>query len=138
MTASARAAFAGGFCLFVAATACSSALSPSGGPDAGYCESSGYSSPVGGACAKGTCMASGTSSPCCGSLCPTCESKGLVSFDAGGMCPSGLCPSADVTATLVCCDTCGPLNADASSDGPVESGHPEASSRGDASDATSD
>jgi hypothetical protein len=92
--------------------ACSTAAAPSGGPDAGYCESNGYSTPSGGACPKGTCIAQGTSVPCCGSLCPSCESKGLVSYDDAGACPANLCPSADPTATLQCCDTCGPIGAE--------------------------
>ena len=80
-------------------------------------------------------MASGTSVPCCGSLCASCEAKGLVSYNSAGMCPAGLCPSADVTATLACCDSassvlpdgtyCEPAMADA---GAAEAGQPEASS----------
>jgi hypothetical protein len=89
--------------------ACSTAASPAGGADGGYCASNGYIAPTGGACPKGTCMAQGTSTPCCGSLCPSCESKGLVSYDEAGQCPTGLCPSGDRTATLACCDTCGPI-----------------------------
>jgi hypothetical protein len=92
------------------AVACSSTSSQEGGADAGWCESNGYASPVGGKCAKGTCMQSGTSVACCGSVCATCEDKGLVSYDEAGQCPEGLCRSADVTPTLACCDTCGPLN----------------------------
>lgn len=111
--------------------ACSTAASPAGGPDAGYCESNGYLAPSGGACPKGTCMAQGTSVPCCGSLCPTCESKGLVSYDDAGQCPAGLCPSADPTAALSCCDTCGPIGGEPA----VEAGPDvsEASTPGDAS-----
>ena len=124
--------------LAILVVACSSTATSSGGADAGYCESNGYSSPAGSTCSKGTCMASGTPVGCCGSLCPTCESKGLASYDAGGMCPSGLCPSADATGTLQCCDTCGPLNAEAGADAPPETGHPEASSGADASEEAGD
>ena len=118
--------------------ACSSTGASSVGVDAGYCESNGYSSPVGSKCPKGTCPASGTPASCCGSLCSTCESKGLVSYDAGGMCPAGLCPSADATGTLQCCDTCGPLNADAGSASAPDSGATEAASEAGASDALAD
>jgi hypothetical protein len=93
----------------LAAAACSSTSPVQGGPDAGYCESNGYASPSGGSCPKGTCPASGTSVACCGSECATCEAKGLVSYGDGGQCPAGTCPSGDVTATLHCCDSCGPL-----------------------------
>jgi hypothetical protein len=93
-------------------TACSTAALPTGGSDAGYCSANGYIAPMGGACPKGTCMAQGTSVPCCGSLCPSCESKGLVSYDEAGQCSPGLCPSGDRTATLACCDTCGPIGAE--------------------------
>jgi hypothetical protein len=89
-------------CLAVAA--CSSSSVSSEAPDAGYCFSNGLSPATGGACPKGTCMATGTSVACCGSECPTCESKGLVSYTSAGTCPAGLCPSADVTANLQCCD----------------------------------
>jgi len=130
-------AFPGVLALAVIVVACSSTAS-SGGADAGYCESNGYSSRTGSTCPKGTCVASGTPVGCCGSLCSTCESKGLVSYDAGGMCPAGLCPSADATGTLQCCDTCGPLNADSGSGGVPESGQPEAASVQDASDASAD
>jgi hypothetical protein len=118
--------------------ACSSAGASGGGADAGYCESNGYSSPTGSSCPKGTCLASGTPVSCCGSLCSTCESKGLVPYDAGGMCPAGLCPSADATGTLQCCDTCGPLNADAGSAGAADSAATEAASEAGASDALAD
>jgi hypothetical protein len=132
-----RSALALAIALFAEA-ACSSSGASSGGPDAGYCESNGYSSPVGAFCPKGSCRASGAAAACCGSLCATCESKGLVSYDAGGMCPAGLCPSADATGTLQCCDTCGPLNADSGSGAGPESGPPEASSGPDGSDAHAD
>jgi hypothetical protein len=88
----------------LAVEACSSSNLTSSAPDGGYCASNGYEPPVNGACPKGTCMAGGTSEPCCGSLCPTCESKGLYSYTDAGTCPAGLCPSADVTADLQCCD----------------------------------
>jgi hypothetical protein len=93
-----------GLASFVLA-ACSSSSATSTAPDAGYCESNGYLTPQGGACPKGTCMASGTSVACCGSVCASCEAKGLVSKQSDGTCPAGLCPSADVTATLQCCDS---------------------------------
>jgi hypothetical protein len=109
-----RLGFAGAWTVVaVVVAACSSSGSPVSGADAGYCESNGYSMPAGGSCPKGTCMATGTATACCGSQCPTCESKGLVSYTGGGTCPNGLCPSADVTASLQCCDTCAPVNADA-------------------------
>lgn len=111
--------------------ACSTAASTTGGADGGYCESNGYASPSGGACAKGTCMAQGTSVPCCGSVCPTCESKGLVSYDDAGQCPAGLCPSADATAALTCCDTCGPIGGET----PPEAG-PDVSEASTTSDAS--
>jgi len=100
--------------------ACSSSPAPSVAPDAGYCASNGYESPSGGTCPKGTCFASGAAAACCGSACASCEAKGLSSYTSSGQCPTGLCPSADVTASLACCDACSPLNpADA---GLVESG----------------
>lgn len=116
--------------LFVA---CSTAASPTNGPDAGYCESNGYASPSGGACAKGTCMAQGTSVPCCGSLCPTCESKGLVSYNEAGVCPPNLCPSSDPTATLQCCDTCGPLGGEPAAEAGPDVAQAEAGVPADAS-----
>jgi hypothetical protein len=127
----------------LAAAACSSNSSSSAAPDAGYCQSNGYAVPTGSSCPKGTCMASGTSVPCCGSVCASCEAKGLVSYDSAGMCPAGLCPSPDVTATLACCDSvpsvltdgtyCEPSMSDAGAseagqaEASVDSGAPEAS-----------
>jgi hypothetical protein len=106
----------------LAAAACSSTTPANSPPDAGYCEANGYASPIAGKCARGTCATTGTDVSCCGSLCATCESKGLVSYDEAGACPNGLCPSADVTATLQCCDVCTPINADAGADGGAEGG----------------
>src|SRR5271156_1506535 len=89
----------------LAAAACSSNSATPAAPDAGYCQSNGYEPPSGTSCPKGTCMAGDTSVPCCGSICASCEAKGLVSYTRAGACPAGLCPSADVTATLTCCDS---------------------------------
>jgi hypothetical protein len=104
----------------VAACSSSTTGAPGAGVDAGYCASNGYEAPVGSACPKGTCKTTGTAIACCGSLCPTCESKGLVSYDEAGACPANLCPSADVTASLACCDTCGPIGMEAGADVRVE------------------
>jgi hypothetical protein len=117
----------------LAAVACSSNSSSSGGADAGYCQSNGYSPPSGTSCPKGTCLAKGTDVPCCGSVCASCEAKGLVSYDSSGMCPAGLCPSADVTSTLACCDSApsvlpnGSYCTPAVDAGGTEAGQPEAS-----------
>ena len=116
MVAVARSWLVVGVVVAAAVAACSSTAGTSGGPDAGYCASNGYESPSGGKCPKGTCPASGTPVTCCGSLCATCEDKGLVSYDASGTCPAGLCPSADAIGTLQCCDTCGPIGAEAGPD----------------------
>jgi hypothetical protein len=128
-------------CLAIAA--CSSQSASTSAPDAGYCESNGYSPAENGTCVKGTCLASGTEEPCCGSLCASCEAKGLVSYTEAGACPPGLCPSADVTAALQCCDSvpsvlpdgayCEPAVSDSGAaetsapEAAVESGVPEAS-----------
>jgi hypothetical protein len=88
----------------LALVACSSASTSGGAPDAGYCESNGYGAPAGGSCLKGTCPTKDTSVACCSSVCATCEAKGLVSYTSAGTCPAGLCPSADVTGELHCCD----------------------------------
>ena len=92
--------------LSIVAAGCSSA-SPA--PDAApqTCESQGYLTPTGTSCPKGTCMASDISMACCGSVCATCEDKGLVSFTEAGVCPPGLCASNDVTVSLQCCDVPG-------------------------------
>jgi hypothetical protein len=128
----------------LAAVACSSNSSSSGGADAGYCQSNGYSPPSGSSCPKGTCLAKGTDVPCCGSLCASCEAKGLVSYDSAGMCPAGLCPSADVTGTLACCDSepsvlpNGSYCTPAVDAGPAEAGQPEASADSGAPEASGD
>ncbi|HTQ48679.1 MAG TPA: hypothetical protein VMI75_38240 [Polyangiaceae bacterium] len=113
--------------------ACSTAASPTGGADGGYCGSNGYIAPTGGACPKGTCMAQGTSQPCCGSICPSCESKGLVSYDEAGQCPPGLCPSGDQTVSLSCCDTCGPIGAESAPEAGPDSSPDAPSTASDAS-----
>lgn len=82
------------------------------GTGGGSCEALGYLAPTGNACPKGTCLASDAPEPCCGSICATCESKGLVSTNDAGACPAGLCVSNDLTATLRCCDVC-PAGEDA-------------------------
>lgn len=112
----------------LAAAACSSNSSSSGAPDAGYCESNGYSAPTGSSCPKGTCLASGTSVPCCGSVCASCEAKGLVSYNSDGTCPAGLCPSPDVTGTLACCDSAPSVlpSGDYCESTAMDSGAPEA------------
>jgi hypothetical protein len=89
----------------LAVVACSSSSASNAAPDAGYCVSNGYAAATSGTCAKGTCLQAGMSAACCGSVCATCEDKGLVSYTSAGTCPAGLCPSADVTATLACCDS---------------------------------
>jgi hypothetical protein len=94
-------------------------------PDAGYCQSNGYDPPDGTSCPKGMCLATGTSEPCCGSLCPTCESKGLVSYTDAGTCPPGFCPSADVTVELQCCDDMASSLASGAYCEPAESGTPD-------------
>lgn len=109
------------------------------GADGGSCEALGYLAPSGSACPKGTCLASDAPEPCCGSICATCESKGLVSSDDAGACPAGLCVSNDLTATLHCCDVC-PAGADAGqgmdagSDAATDA--TEADANADAADAT--
>ncbi len=89
----------------IALAACSSNSASSDAPDAGYCASNGFAPATGGSCMKGTCLQTGANAACCGSQCASCEAKGLVSYTSGGSCPAGLCPSADVTGTLQCCDS---------------------------------
>ena len=104
---------------------CSSTPSnPSPAPSEGAC-GDGYLPAINGSCPKGTCLEGEASASCCGSQCATCEDKGLVSQDDGGVCPAGTCISTDLTAALTCCDTCpGESDAavDAASDGGGEGG----------------
>jgi hypothetical protein len=119
----ARFMFALSLCVpcLTAALACSSS-SGSGtpmGPDAGYCASNGYE-PAGSGmtCPKGTCLAPNLPEACCGSVCPTCESKGLVSYDDAGNCPGNTYASCDPNQFMQCCDTttCGPVHPDGGAD----------------------
>jgi hypothetical protein len=84
--------------------ACHSSVQPTPSVDSGTCASEGYLPATNGGCPKGTCLAMDTSAACCGSLCATCEDKGLVSMTEAGTCPPGTMVAADLTATLQCCD----------------------------------
>jgi hypothetical protein len=109
----------------LACTSSSANNAPS--PVQGTCEAQGYLAPSGTSCPKGTCLATGSAQPCCGSVCATCEAKGLVSQTDAGACPPGLCVSGDLTAALACCDVCprtggdaGAADADGAADVPAD------------------
>lgn len=109
--------------VLVGVAACTSSTKATGG-GGGSCEALGYLAPSGGACPKGMCLASDSPEPCCGSVCATCEAKGLVSASEAGACPVGLCVSSDLTPDLHCCDVCagGASDAGQAADAEADSG----------------
>lgn len=124
--------------LCVTVVACTSSPKASDA-NGGSCEALGYLAPTGSACPKGMCLASDAPEPCCGSICATCEAKGLVSTDDAGACAAGLCVSNDLIATLHCCDVC-PGGADAGTDAGqgTDAGFDAASTSDASEDAPSD
>jgi hypothetical protein len=90
--------------LALVVVACQSSARQTPSEDAGTCASEGYLPATNGGCPKGTCLAMDVSAACCGSLCATCEDKGLISMTEAGTCPPGTMVAADLTATLQCCD----------------------------------
>jgi hypothetical protein len=105
----------------VAAFACHSSVQPTPSVDSGTCASEGYLPATNGGCPKGTCLAMDVAVACCGSLCATCEDKGLISMTEAGTCPPGTMVAADLTATLQCCE--GP-DAESPEDDSGEDGPP--------------